>query len=78
MITRNDLGRRIRAQRERVGLSQTQAADLAGVDRSTWNRHESGDDVPGLVSLSRIVRVLDKAAREQGLPGVRVADLIED
>ena len=32
----------IRAARDRAGLTQQQAAELAGVDRGTWARYEIG------------------------------------
>ena len=38
---------RIKEERKRLGLTQVQAADLAGVTRESWGKYERGEQVPG-------------------------------
>ncbi|MCY1422142.1 Helix-turn-helix domain protein [compost metagenome] len=40
-------GERLRAERERLGLTQQQMADAAGVRREMWSKYERGVAVPG-------------------------------
>ncbi len=58
---------RLRAARERKALTQQELADLAGVNRATVVRAESGQDEP----FPRTTRKLAKAL------GVKPADLME-
>lgn len=38
---------RIKAERQRLGLNQAQAAEKTGVSREMWGRYERGDAIPG-------------------------------
>ncbi len=51
-----EVGRRLRSLRNSVGLSQAEAAEMAGLDRSTVSRAEQGDN-PTLLTLLRLLRV---------------------
>lgn len=53
------LGRRIKALRERRGLSQPALADLAGISPGYPPRIENGDNCPSPVVLKRIAAALD-------------------
>lgn len=50
---------RVRALRQRSGLSQQAAAERAGVDQGQWSRFESANANPTLSSLLRIRHALD-------------------
>ncbi|MGH7464535.1 MAG: helix-turn-helix domain-containing protein [Longimicrobiales bacterium] len=50
------LGRRLAALRKSAGLTQGDAADRAGLDRSTVSRAEQGDN-PNLLTVLRLLRV---------------------
>ena len=49
------LGRRLKALRKAVGLTQTEASEETGLDRSTISRAEQGDN-PTLLTLLRLLR----------------------
>lgn len=51
-----ELGRRLRGLRDALGLNQAEAAERAGLDRSTVSRAELGDN-PTLLTLVRLLRV---------------------
>lgn len=51
-----ELGRRLAALRKSAGLTQGDAADRAGLDRSTVSRAEQGDN-PNLLTVVRLLRV---------------------
>jgi XRE family transcriptional regulator, regulator of sulfur utilization len=55
---RSNLGRNVRAMRERRGLSQAQLAKLAGVPRATWTHLESGEANPTLAVLIKAANAL--------------------
>lgn len=55
---RRALGARIRATRERVGITQEALANAAGTDRPSIVRIEAGQQSPTLDTLIRIARVL--------------------
>ena len=40
-------GPRLAEERDRLGLTQAQAADLCGVSREMWGRYEKGSSAPG-------------------------------
>jgi len=46
-------GQRLKEERERLGLSQQQAADIAGVRREMWGKYERGGAEPGVFVLER-------------------------
>jgi transcriptional regulator with XRE-family HTH domain len=50
------LGRRLAALRKSRGLNQSEAADRAGVGRTTVSRAERGDN-PNLLTVIRLLRV---------------------
>ena len=54
-----EIGRSIKAARERAGLRQSDAAARAGIDEKRWQRLEYGDVNPTLGTLLRIARALD-------------------
>lgn len=54
----NQVGERIRATRERRGLTQTKVSDLAGVGLQTYLRIEDGHAGVGARNLGKVLRVL--------------------
>lgn len=64
------LGKRIRAKRRELGMSQEGLAHEAGLDRSFVGRIERGEHNLTFVSLVRICRAMrcDVAALTYGLP----------
>ncbi|EMR06944.1 DNA-binding transcriptional repressor PuuR [Bhargavaea cecembensis DSE10] len=48
----------IKAVRKRIGLSQEQLADLAGLPKSTIGRIEAGLNSPSVNTLTKIARAL--------------------
>jgi transcriptional regulator with XRE-family HTH domain len=60
-----DLGRLLAGLREKRGLAQKQAAQLAEIDGSTLSRLESGGRGVSREVLDRICNVLDLDRREQ-------------
>lgn len=48
----------IRKRRERLGLSQYQAARLLGVDRTTYRTWELGTHMPRKYNQEELIRVL--------------------
>lgn len=68
-----DLGRRIRAQRRSIGLTQEQLALVAGVDRSYFGAVERGERNITFLVLWRLCLALqcDMAALTTGLPPLR-------
>lgn len=69
-----ELGRRIRTQRKRVGLTQEQLALVAGVDRSYCGSVERGERNITFIILCRLALALesDVAALTIGLPATSV------
>jgi len=65
-----ELGRSIRLQRKRVGLTQEQLALVAGVDRSYYGSVERGERNITVIVLCRLAMALecDVAALTVGLP----------
>lgn len=60
-VSQTDLqrfGARVRKERERVGLSQEELADRAGVHRTYLGGVERGERNVGLLNLLRIARAL--------------------
>ncbi len=54
-----DLGRRLQALRKARGLTQSEAAERAGLGRNTLYHAEQGDN-PTLATLVRLLRVYGK------------------
>ena len=52
-------GRRVRAERERLGTSQEELADRAGLHRTYLGGVERGERNVGLLNLIRIARALE-------------------
>lgn len=69
-----DHGRRIRRLRGRLGLTQTQLADLLGVSFASVNRWENGQTRPSVLAWQRII-----TAEEHGLDALlnKPASLID-
>lgn len=67
----HELGKRIRAQRKRIGASQEQLALWAGVDRSYFGAVERGERNITFFVLCRLCVALqcDVALLTGGLPG---------
>ncbi|HYB99926.1 MAG TPA: XRE family transcriptional regulator [Candidatus Limnocylindrales bacterium] len=61
---RSNLGANLRRLRAMRGLSQEQAARLAGVPRATWASLESGGANPTLVVLTRVAAAVKVAIEE--------------
>jgi transcriptional regulator with XRE-family HTH domain len=64
------LGKRIRARRTDLGISQEGLAHAAGLDRSYVGRIERGEQNLTFVTLVRLARAMscDVAALTEGLP----------
>lgn len=70
-VDRTDLqrfGNRVRVERERLGVSQEELADRAGMHRTYLGGVERGERNVGLLNVIRIARAL----------GVEPADLLKD
>ncbi len=67
-----EFGKRIRAQRKRIGLTQEQLALIADVDRSYYGAVERGERNITFTVLCRLCLALrcDVAALTSGLPVV--------
>lgn len=52
-------GKQLRLYRERAGLTQKQAAELAQIDYQQWQRWEYGDSCPSADTLFMLSLVLD-------------------
>lgn len=52
----NDIGRRLREERERLGLSQVAMSDIGGVKKLTQLRYEKGDSFPDAAYLAALSR----------------------
>ena len=67
-MTRQHLGARIKAARERTGLTQQELADRVGITRVYVAKLEGGDrDSPSLPVLERIAKAI----------GVKLVDLLK-
>lgn len=53
-VNPHSLSGRLREERQRLGLSQLQAAERAGVSREQWNRYEKRGATPGGDALERL------------------------
>lgn len=51
----NEFGRRLKNERQRLGLSQTNFAKIAGVSRPTQYLYESGSNIPGVNYLIAVM-----------------------
>lgn len=56
-IRLDDIGQRIRAERERVGLSQTELGAVGGVQKNAQHNYEGGKRAPDATYLASIARV---------------------
>ena len=54
LLTRAEVGARLRTERRRLGLSQADFAQLATVSRRTQASYEAGDGAPGADYLSAL------------------------
>ena len=70
-----ELGRRLRQLRMARGLTQAQAANQAGLDRTTVSRAERGEN-PNLLTLVRLLRVCGRLnALDSFIPEPEVSPL---
>lgn len=53
------IGANVRSRRERVGISQSDLAGRAGVDRAFLNRVELGTRNPTVVMLAKLANAMD-------------------
>jgi transcriptional regulator with XRE-family HTH domain len=75
-----ELGRRMARLRKAAGLNQTQAAERAGLDRSTVSRAEQGDNA-NLLTVVRLLRVYGRLGALEGFipePGVSPMQLVRE
>ena len=76
---RQEIGSRLRFERERLGYSETQIAQLLGVPIDTYIRFEEGDADPGIYRMPRLASigfdVLFVITNERHIPG-REEDLL--
>ncbi len=57
VIRLDDIGQRIRAERERIGLSQTELGAAGGVQKNAQHNYEGGKRAPDATYLAGIARV---------------------
>ncbi|NTT87642.1 MULTISPECIES: XRE family transcriptional regulator [unclassified Tabrizicola] len=57
IIRLDDIGQRIRAERERIGLSQTELGAAGGVQKNAQHNYEGGKRAPDATYLAGIARV---------------------
>jgi transcriptional regulator with XRE-family HTH domain len=50
-----DIGKRLREERERLGMSQEVFGEIGGVRRATQYLYEQGDRIPSMEYLARVV-----------------------
>ena len=65
---RESLGQRLRSLREADGLTQEAVAGVAGIDRVTLSRIETGEQSPRYETLLAIARVLQVSSAELFMP----------
>lgn len=67
------LGKRIRARRREIGLSQEAMANEAGLDRSYVGRIERGEHNPTILAVIKLCRALqcDLAFLTKGIPAAQ-------
>ena len=69
MISKSLFGNRLKEQRKKMGLTQADAAQKAGIERETWGKYERGVFMPSgdvLISfLSMGINVSDLFAAEE-------------
>ncbi|MGD2153102.1 MAG: helix-turn-helix transcriptional regulator [Gemmatimonadales bacterium] len=69
------IGERLVALRKARGLTQAEAAERAGLSRSTLHRAEKGDN-PTLLTLVRLLRVYGRlAALESFIPALELSPM---
>jgi len=59
-----DLAGRMLEFRKREGLTQAQAAELAGFPSNSWARFERGDQVPRMLHAAAIERLISAKATD--------------
>lgn len=52
-----DFGKRLRALREKMGLSQDETAKMLGLTRSAYTYYETGKSLPDLMSIRRLAEI---------------------
>ena len=57
-LNTTEYGRRMKARRALLGLSQQQLADLSGVNVNSIARYEAGINCPSLEAADRLARAL--------------------
>ena len=63
-MTPRQFGRKLKALRERRGVSQAELADRAGLSREYVNKLEAGKYDPTLGTLGRLAKALGVTERE--------------
>lgn len=64
------IGHVLRSARERLGLSQEDAADKAGLHRAQYGRYEAGQNAPSFLTVVHI-------ATRLGVPASEIAEEAE-
>ncbi|HUF51404.1 MAG TPA: helix-turn-helix domain-containing protein [Longimicrobiales bacterium] len=75
-----ELGRRLAQVRKSAALTQADAAERAGLDRSTVSRAEQGDN-PNLLTVIRLLRVYGRLGALEAFipePGVSPMQLVRE
>ena len=69
------LGKRLQEERKRIGLTQQEIADMAGVRREMWSRYENGSVSPG----ARVFKAISELGMDQLyiLTGTRINPVAE-
>jgi len=58
-IVEKEVAKRLRSARQKADMSQSELADVAGIERKTINRIECGHFSPSLETLTRLCAALD-------------------
>ena len=58
------VGHVLRSTRERLGLTQEDAADKAGLHRAQYGRYEAGQNAPSFLTVIQIARRLGASSAE--------------
>lgn len=61
MIDCTSIGINIRAARNEMGLTQRQVSEMTGISQTQLSDYENGNKTPGLFTLAKLSRALDKS-----------------
>ncbi|MCD8339444.1 MAG: helix-turn-helix transcriptional regulator [Burkholderiales bacterium] len=78
---KQEIGARLRSERERLGYSELQIAQLLGIPEDTYKRFETGEADPGIFRMPRLSAigfdVLYVITADRHIPGIEEDDLLK-